>query len=169
MIPSASRDSTATAPICQNGPPLRVVFDLDGTMACDQHRKIFLQQQPMQWEEYFARCADDAPIWPTISIFRTMLANPEMFPSVDIWTARVATTRVVTETWLRTYVTLKPVRMLMRPANDRTNDADLKRRWLHQARKRGNAPDLVFEDRDRVVDMWRAEGVKCHQVASGAF
>lgn len=153
----------------RHGHPLRVVFDLDGTIADDRHREPYLKQRPKQWEEYYSLCSLDLPIWPTIAIFRMMLANPRTFRSVAIWTGRVDTTRADTEDWLRTYATSRPVRLIMRPAGNRTDDDDLKRTWLYEARQRGEAPDLVFEDRSRVVAMWRAEGVTCHQVAPGAF
>jgi len=30
-------------------------------------------------------------------------------------------------------------------------------------------PDLVFDDRNSVVDMWRRNGIPCFQVADGDF
>src|SRR5690606_19255438 len=42
-------------------------------------------------------------------------------------------------------------------------DVELKRYWLNQEYER---PDLVYDDRQRVVDMWRAEGVPCFQVTA---
>ena len=58
----------------------------------------------------------------------------------------------------------------MRPANDFTEDHLLKESWLHnmllEDRERLVA---VFDDRKRVVDMWRANGVTCFQVAPGEF
>ena len=57
----------------------------------------------------------------------------------------------------------------MRLQGHHMSDDDLKRKWLDLARKRGFSPDLVFDDRKRVVDMWREEGVKCFQVEPGEF
>lgn len=51
----------------------------------------------------------------------------------------------------------------MRAEGDSTPDVVLKRFWLSQAEVR---PDLVYDDRQRVVDMWRAEGVPCFQVVA---
>jgi hypothetical protein len=33
----------------------------------------------------------------------------------------------------------------------------------------GGWPDLIFDDRDRVVAMWRSLGIPCFQVAKGDF
>jgi hypothetical protein len=60
--------------------------------------------------------------------------------------------------------------LTMRPAGDYTPDDVLKQRWLdamlEEDRRRLIA---VFEDRDRMVKMWRANGVPCFQVADGEF
>ncbi|MCU9931062.1 hypothetical protein OFL77_27400, partial [Escherichia coli] len=71
--------------------------------------------------------------------------------------------RAETEAWL-TEVAGIPHRYLthMRAAGDNTADVVLKRHWLTQ----GDAPDVVYDDRQRVVDMWRAEGIACFQVAA---
>jgi len=57
----------------------------------------------------------------------------------------------------------------MRQPHDYRPDHELKREWLKQARAQGEWPNLVFEDRDRVVEMWRKEGIICCQVAPGDF
>jgi len=33
----------------------------------------------------------------------------------------------------------------------------------------GYTPSVVFDDRDRVVKMWRENGIRCFQVAEGNF
>ena len=55
----------------------------------------------------------------------------------------------------------------MRPADDFTPDEKLKRQWIAEY-------DLanilcVFDDRKKVVDMWRELGLTCFQVAPGDF
>ena len=58
----------------------------------------------------------------------------------------------------------------MRPANDFTPDAQLKESWLHAMHPEDRARLVaVFEDRDRVVAMWRRNGVQCFQAAPGDF
>jgi hypothetical protein len=57
----------------------------------------------------------------------------------------------------------------MRPVGDYRDDAVLKEQWLNEARVLGKAPDIVFDDRQRVVDMWRRNGITCCQVAPGDF
>lgn len=57
----------------------------------------------------------------------------------------------------------------MRPAGDTRNDAVIKEE-IYQAEIAGKYNvEFVLDDRDRVVDKWRELGLKCLQVAKGAF
>lgn len=106
---------------------------------------------------------------------------------IEIWSGRGAgaegSVREKTLGWLRTHVGeyfaladlhyppfASPVVVLrMRPHGDYTPDNELKKHWLDEAREHGLEPELVFDDRQKVVDMWRAEGIPCFQVAPGDF
>lgn len=55
----------------------------------------------------------------------------------------------------------------MRPENDYTPDDELKRQWLKDLNK--DQILCVFDDRSKVVKMWRDEGLTCFQVAPGDF
>ena len=59
--------------------------------------------------------------------------------------------------------------MRMRPDDSRIKDYDLKEGWLEEVRLEGGFVTAVFEDRRQVVDMWRANGVTCYQVAEGDY
>ena len=45
----------------------------------------------------------------------------------------------------------------------------MKEELLAQVKADGYEPILAFEDRERVVDMWRRNGIQCCQVAPGDF
>ena len=62
-----------------------------------------------------------------------------------------------------------PIDFRMRLEGKFIQDDVLKRSWLRSIETPVHKPNLVFEDRKRVVDMWRAEGVQCCQVAAGDF
>jgi hypothetical protein len=57
----------------------------------------------------------------------------------------------------------------MRPYLDRRDDDIIKFELYEQMLADGYEPVLVFEDRDRVVKMWRSMGIKCLQVEPGDF
>lgn len=153
-----------------------IIFDLDGTLALNKHREHFLLKTPKDWDGWHAACVDDEPnywpIWHLRGFIRQRL-------HVEIWSGRSNIVRNETINWLRKYVWERefetggirygdsaacPVRM--RNHGDWTEDSELKRRWMMESLHK---PELVFDDRDRVVEMWRSHGVTCFQVAPGAF
>lgn len=149
------------------------IFDLDGTIALTHHRSHILQdlQDPDRWRRFFAACIQDRPNWPVI---RTMNALLDTGADVWIWSARSDEVRDETYAWLITHTrffswTLDRI-LCMRQATDFTPDEELKKQWLDNMlvddRERLVA---VFDDRKKVVDMWRANGVTCFQVAPGEF
>lgn len=156
------------------------IFDLDGTLADIEHRKHHIMGAVKDWPAFFAACKDDKPIEATIATLNALrTAGAETW----IWTGRSDEVRAQTIEWLcknhcfgRSVGTLPrwpfaaPERFMMRKAGDHRPDHELKSEWLAQIEppeyKRLTA---VFEDRDRVVQMWRAAGVPCFQVAPGAF
>jgi hypothetical protein len=57
----------------------------------------------------------------------------------------------------------------MRKKGDYRDDAVVKIELLQQIRADGFNPLIAFDDRNRVVDAWRANGIICAQVAPGDF
>jgi hypothetical protein len=57
----------------------------------------------------------------------------------------------------------------MRADRDRRADDVVKRELLARMRADAFEPQLAIDDRRRVVEMWRAEGLICAQVAEGDF
>jgi hypothetical protein len=91
---------------------------------------------------------------------------------VQIFSGREDSVRKETVAWLtqHTSLNMKTTTLLMRPTGDSTPDDVLKKRWLDDMLVSDKARLVaVFEDRDRMVKMWRAAGVPCFQVAEGEF
>jgi predicted kinase len=80
--------------------------------------------------------------------------------------------RADTEAWLRSHVGVPFAALYMRPADRlQINDAIIKRDLFDEhIRHKYNLTGVVFDDRDRVVDMWRNQlGLDCMQVNYGDF
>ena len=138
-----------------------VVFDIDGTIANITHRVHHVRGGNKNWDAFFAGCVDDVPNWPVVQSLKAHVAAGHR---VEIWSARSDTVRRETEEWLATEVGINPALLThMRVAGDNTADVALKRYWLSQSARR---PDLIYDDRQRVVDMWREEDIPCFQVAA---
>jgi hypothetical protein len=137
------------------------VFDLDGTISDATHRLYHLQVKPKDWASFYAGCINDAAIEPTIAVMRALVAVGHR---VEIWTGRSDETEQMTRTWLHRY-DVPDVRLRMRKAGDHRPDVEVKVEWLSL----DDRPDMVFEDRSSMVEMWRALEIRVAQVAPGDF
>ena len=139
------------------------VFDLDGTLCNIDHRLPLIKSENPDWDAFYDACEDDHPNWP---IIKTLCIFMRIGYRVEIWTGRSDQVRDKTEAWLGRHGIWKHVLTRMRPAGDHSTDVKLKKAWLKQTwHEHTIVPELVFEDRTRVVEMWRSEGITCCQVA----
>ncbi|KKK85968.1 hypothetical protein LCGC14_2767970, partial [marine sediment metagenome] len=83
-------------------------------------------------------------------------------------TGRGSIARESTIAWLKQHQ-IRYNTLLMRPVGNPTMDSELKRSWYITRWEGANRNLIVFEDRQRVVDMWREEGVRCFQTQPGDF
>ena len=139
---------------------IKIIFDLDGTLADCTHRLHYIKNGKKNWKSFFIDCDKDTPIWPTIKILQSLTGNNNIL--VDIWTGRSEIVRAETEHWLyENGINVNYLRM--RPLADRRPAPELKESWLNMY----GPIYCVFEDDPRVVKMWRDNGVVCYQVNEG--
>lgn len=149
-----------------------VIFDLDGTLALiDQRRaKAARADGKINWKVFFdpKNIQLDQPNIPVIEMFNLLKnAGHKMI----IFSGRDSINKNATKDWLAKH-DIEPDILRMRPEGSFTPDDKLKRDWLHELPGIGiNIEDIVciFDDRDKVVKMWRNEGLTCMQVAEGNF
>lgn len=152
----------------------------DNCRNCEQCAELDAGWKP-NWDAFHAACVDDTPIAPVIKTMRWLSTVTERNRTqsrceVWIWSGRMDTVRLQTTRWLGkhdvAYLSDSPddPQLKMRPAGDFTPDNVLKESWLHAMSPEDRARlVMVFDDRDRVVNMWRRNGVVCAQVAPGDF
>jgi len=146
---------------------MHVIFDLDGTLANIEHRVHLVRGPKVSWPEFYRACDKDLPIVPVCETLRVFAASADHH--VEIWSGRSDEVKALTEAWLNRHA-LPYRRLRMRPARDSRHDATVKSEWLDEYLiEHGKLPDVVFDDRQHVVDMWRKRGVLCAQVAAGDF
>jgi hypothetical protein len=141
-----------------------VIFDLDGTLSLVEHRTHLVRCEKPDWPAFFAACVDDDPNTPVI---KTLDALFEQGREVWIVSGRSDEVRAETEAWLAEH-RVPYDNLIMRRKGDHRPDHDLKKEWLDTVIPK-EAVLCVFDDRTSVVDMWRAEGLTCFQVAPGDF
>lgn len=137
--------------------PPAVICDIDGTVALnDGHRGHY---------EY-DKVSHDKPNVPVAKLVRFLGAHyPIVFMS-----GRQDSCREATEWWLRHHVPVNVGWELhMRATGDHRPDYIVKAE-LFDAYVRGTySVELVLDDRDQVVRLWRQMGLTCLQVADGDF
>lgn len=145
------------------------IFDLDGTLALTEHRQHLVQKAHPNWDAFFEACDQDEPNIPVITTLQ-MIAQSEYGPDVWIWSGRSDAVRAKTMKWLTDHYVFYVTNVRMREEGDHTPDDALKARWYDELSD-GDKQRLVaiFDDRQKVVDMWREMGVACFQVAPGDF
>ncbi len=146
-----------------------IIFDLDGTLALIEHRRHWVDKEKHpelssdeRWRKFFAACIEDLPNYPVIRVLQELWGKFR----IVILSGRSDEVRNETEAWLLQHG-IRYDQFMMRAAGDHTPDEQLKKAWLAAMDK----DDIfaIFDDRDKVVQMWRAEGLTCFQVANGDF
>ena len=145
-----------------------VIFDLDGTLALVDKRReiakkpngkidfnIFYDPQYIELDEPNSFVIDLAKMYKRNGY------------EIVIVSGRSDRTKEATERWLEKYGILYD-RMIMRKRKNFTPDNELKERWLEKYLDRDDIR-VVVDDRQRVVDMWRRNGLDVFQVANGNF
>ncbi len=165
-------------------PRKSVIVDIDGTLANIDHRLHHIGKGPardvstpeesadIDWDAFHADCHADIPIEPTCQLVRALGWEDDW--AIILMTGRGGENRDATVTWLKEHDIPYDLLLMREPGNHEL-DVKCKRRWLHMIRDgRINLPDcleprLVIEDRARVIDMWREEGLVALQCDGGDF
>ena len=148
-----------------------IIFDLDGTLADIEIRRKFATKPngKMDWEIFFSDklVEMDEPNLPVITMAKVLQESGHM---IAILSGRSKSTKKATADWLKKHNV--PCNVLkMRPTSHPWKfmpDEKLKQHWLDDLFKDKDVV-CVFDDRDKVVKMWRETGLTCMQVAPGNF
>lgn len=139
-----------------DGSPLHAVMvDIDGTVALRGARSPFDE----------TKVGEDEPNHPVITLVQTMHHSGY---SIVFTSGRTEECRRDTETWLRKHV-VEDFALFMRASGDVRKDSIIKTEiYERDVRPRYNVL-CVLDDRNQVVQAWRASGLTCLQVADGDF
>lgn len=138
-----------------------VIVDMDGTLADITHRLHHVQKEPKDWRSFFL-----AIEWDTLrqDVYEKIMTLSKD-NNIVIVSARPEKYREVTKDWLAEngvpYQTL-----IMRGDGDRRDDAQVKLDILNTYFRR-DMIECVFDDRPRVIRMWKENGLKVEDVGEG--
>lgn len=146
-----------------------IVFDIDGTLA-DPHRRLkFVSGARKDWERFYQGVDGDEVIVPIAQLFALYASSLPPSSKLICITGRPERTRAATLKWFREKIGPEPDAIYMRKDHDFRPDVEIKREWVEKLRDEGHNIILAFEDRDRVVKMYRDLGIQCCQVAEGTY
>ncbi len=144
-----------------------VIFDVDGTIAdCEHRRHLVDGSQPKDWVEFRRQTVFDTPVEWVCNIAKRFIAAGDQ---VAFFSARNESERTVTESQIDKWIGGGHKGLFLRPNDSYDPDEVFKAELADKFEEIGGKIDLVFDDRNKVVDMWRARGTTVVQVADGDF
>lgn len=148
------------------GKPAAFLVDIDGTLA---HMRKY--RGPFDWHKVHLDDVDDVIAFVVDAIRHgsefTEGANGDPI-KVIVMSGRDESSRVKTEDWLDRHGIWFD-QLYMRPEKDQRKDNIIKEELFNAYVRDNYDVRFVLDDRNQVVDMWRAKGIKCLQVEPGNF
>ena len=150
-----------------------VIFDLDGTLADITKRREMSTKEngKIDWDVFFEpnNIWFDLPNEPVITMAQLLSERHR----IVIFSGRSKATKTETKRWLQKFNVPFDI-LKMRPTSNDWKfmpDDELKQHWLDTLFPDDKRKDIlcVFDDRQKVVDMWRKNGITCFQVDEGNF
>jgi phosphoglycolate phosphatase-like HAD superfamily hydrolase len=143
-----------------------VIFDVDGTIADVEHRRHFVSQKPADWKSFRNSTVFDTPVQWVCDIAKRFIAQGD---NVAFFSARNESERSITEKQISEWIGEGHQGLFLRPVGDFRRDDEFKSDLADKFEEVGGKIDIVFDDRNQVVDMWRQRGTTVVQVADGDF
>lgn len=152
--------------------PEFVLSHVDSSLPKWEHKNTKEKWKP-DWKSFYEACDKDTPIQPIIEMFRLISVQYDL---VEIWSGRCESVRDKTVDWLAQNMKCGNEHkyfssiLKMRPIGNTEPDEVLKERWLDQLcasynelsgriSQHHHGIEFVFDDRPKVVRMWRSRGI----------
>ena len=142
-----------------------IIFDVDGTIADVVHRRHFVNGNN-DWDSFRKETVNDTPVQWVCDIAKRFIAQGD---EVAFFSARNESERDITEKQISDWIGDGHKGVFLRPDGDFTPDDVFKSELADKFIDMGGKIDLIFDDRQKVVDMWRDKGFTVVQVADGDF
>lgn len=159
-----------------------VIFDLDGTLALCDHRRHHVTGDFKNWDAFFAECDKDTVNEPIARLFRFYRDSPLHRVWILSGRSGSADTERATVEWLahNNLTPVKPERSFMstreaaqqfhmRQHGDKRPDVEVKLEMVQRIGLTPENTEIVFDNRNCMVNAWRLWGFQCCQVAEGDF
>jgi predicted secreted acid phosphatase len=147
--------------------PQAIIVDIDGTIADCSHRAIHVNnlEGRKNWSAFNSRMHLDEPKHRVLAIVQAMA---DKGVAVILLTGRFNEFKSVTLDWLGKHGVPFNT-LIMRPDKDFRSDHVIKEELYEKCIQPFFDVVFVLDDRDSVVEMWRARGLCCLQVQKGDY
>jgi hypothetical protein len=139
------------------------IFDLDGTICNVHHRKQYVATKPRNWDAWNKGLVNDTPHLAVQKVFQALRNDCEV--DLIIVSGRSDDYKEQTVQWL-TDNQIFYDEIYMRKYEDHRDDCIVKGEIADEIQKTHNIIG-VFDDRQRVVNMWIQRGIFVFDVAQG--
>lgn len=143
-----------------------VIFDVDGTLMDIEHRRHHVEQKPKDWKAFREEMTFDEPNEEVVMMAKLL---KEAGHRIIIATGRLEEDRELTLEQLKDAGVEFDFAVFRENWEKYKPDSEVKEGMLEDMKEWGFNPTMAFDDRDRVVDMWRRNGLRVFQVAKGDF
>lgn len=140
------------------------VFDLDGTLCDVRHRRQYVATKPRNWNAWNAGLVNDTPHLAVQKVFQALRQDLDV--SLIIVSGRSDDYKEQTIKWLTDHEIFYD-EIYMRKYKDHRDDSVVKGEIADEILKTYNILG-VFDDRQRVVNMWIERGIFVFDVGQGA-
>lgn len=146
---------------------MNIIVDIDGTIAGPEQRLHYIQGENKDWDAFYEESVNDCAIYPNIDIVNTLSEEH----TIIFLTGRSEQYRKITEYWIEVrHLPFIYENLFMRADDDYRPDFEVKKEiYETKILPKFGKVDLVLEDRDQVVKMWRELGITCWQVQEGSY
>lgn len=142
-----------------------MVFDIDGTLANIEHRRCYVATKPRNWNAFNAAIPFDTQHEDIVYLAKLFRQRNH---TIVLCSGRSEDERIMTVEQMKNFG-VDYQKLYMRASKDYRDDGIVKTELLYRIREEFGEPYLWFDDRNRVVDAIRAQGVRVLQVAPGDF
>ena len=136
--------------------PKAVIYDVDGTLAHNNGKRGYFD-----WNKVYVDVVDEK-VRETLNVFKNSGYK------IIIVTGRDGSCEELTKNWLKTN-NIHFDQFFMRQEDDFRKDTVIKKEIYNNHIKDNFNILGVFDDREKVVSMWRELGLKCYQVIDGLY
>ena len=143
-----------------------IIFDVDGTLMDVQHRRHFVEQSPRNFKAFRDEMVNDTPNEDIV-----MMANllKEAGHRIIIATGRLEDDGPLTKRQLNNAGVSWDAMFFRTKKDEFKPDSEVKEKFIARMKADGFNPTMAFDDRQKVVDMWRRNGLRVFQVDKGDF